>query len=130
MLGNFKRFRTLELNFDKELNILIGDNEAGKSSVLQALEIVMSVSRSHVESLGLESLFNAQCIEEYMGGLRAIKDLPIMFIDVYVEGVPGHEINGKNYHGGSELLDGMRLVCRPHDLYSKDIAEILKDVNL
>lgn len=129
VLGNFKRFRTLELNFDKELNILIGDNEAGKSSVLQALEIVMSASRSHVESLGLESLFNAQCIEEYMGGLRAMKDLPIMFIDVHVEGVLGHEINGKNYHDGDEMLDGMRLVCRPHDLYSKDIAEILEDRN-
>jgi len=129
VLENFKRFRTLELDFDKELNILIGDNEAGKSSVLQALEIVMGASRSHIESLGLESLFNTQCIQEYMDGPRAMKDLPIMFIDLHVEGVPGHEINGKNYHRGGEMLDGMRLVCRPHDLYSKDIAEILKDVN-
>ena len=129
VLRNFKRFRTLELTFDKELNILIGDNEAGKSSVLQALEIVISVSRSHVDSMGLESLFNAQCIEEFMDGPRAMKDLPEMFIEVHVEGVPGHEINGNNHSKGGEMLDGMRLICRPNDLYSKDIAEILKDRN-
>jgi putative ATP-dependent endonuclease of OLD family len=58
VLKNFKRFRTLELDFDNELNILVGGNEAGKSSVLQALDIVMSASRSKVEALGLENLFS------------------------------------------------------------------------
>ncbi len=35
VLKNFKRFKALELEFDPELNILVGGNEAGKSSVLQ-----------------------------------------------------------------------------------------------
>ncbi len=128
-LGNFKRFRTLELDFDRELNILIGDNEAGKSSVLQALDLVMSASRSHVDSIGLESLFNAPCIEEFMSGPRDMKNLPEMFIDLYVEGVPGHEINGNFNSKGGPLVDGLRLLCAPNDAYSKDIAEILKDKN-
>ena len=129
VLGNFKRFRTLEVDFDKELNILIGDNEAGKSSVLQALDLAMSASRSHVESIGLESLFNAQCINDFMSGPRDMKALPKMFIDVYVEGVLGHEINGNFNSKGGPLVDGLRLFCAPNDVYSKDIAEILKDKN-
>lgn len=56
VLKNFKRFKTLELEFDPELNILVGGNEAGKSSVLQAMDIVLSASRSKVESIGLEAL--------------------------------------------------------------------------
>jgi putative ATP-dependent endonuclease of OLD family len=52
VLKNFKRFRALELDFDPELNILVGGNEAGKSSVLQAIDIVLSASRSKVETLG------------------------------------------------------------------------------
>ena len=48
VLKNFKRFKTLELKFDPDLNILVGGNETGKSSVLQALDIVFSASRSKV----------------------------------------------------------------------------------
>lgn len=129
VLGNFKRFRTLELDFDKELNLLVGDNEAGKSSVLQALDLVMSASRSHVDSIGLESLFNAKCIEEFMSGPRNMKDLPEMFIDVYVEGILAHEINGNYNSKGGPPADGLRLLCAPNDVFSKDIADILKDKN-
>jgi recombinational DNA repair ATPase RecF len=50
VLRNFKRFKALELEFDSELNILVGGNEAGKSSVLQALDIALSASRSKVEA--------------------------------------------------------------------------------
>lgn len=129
ILGNFKRFRTLELDFDKELNILIGDNEAGKSSVLQALDLVMSCSRSHVENLGLESLFNIHCIEDFMSGPRELKSLPKMFIEIYVEGVTGYEINGKNHSKAAEMIDGLRLICEPNDQYLKDIGEILRAKN-
>ena len=97
ILGNFKRFKTLELDFDKELNILIGGNEAGKSSILQALDLVMSGSRSKVESVGFESLFNAACIDEFMSGDRLVVDLPKMFVEVYLDGFADHEVNGKNH---------------------------------
>ncbi len=76
VLKNFKRFRTLELDFDKELNILVGGNEAGKSSVLQALDIVMSASRSKVESLGLETLFNQECITEFLRAREVSRNSP------------------------------------------------------
>ena len=83
VLKNFKRFRTLELDFDPELNILSGGNEAGKSSVLQAIDIVLSASRSKVEALGLETLFNMDCIAEFMAGERKIEDLPELLVEVY-----------------------------------------------
>ena len=51
VLKNFKRFKALELEFDPELNILVGGNEAGKSSVLQAIDIVLSASRSKVDGI-------------------------------------------------------------------------------
>jgi putative ATP-dependent endonuclease of OLD family len=73
VLSNFKRFRTLEIEFDSELNILVGGNEAGKSSVLQALDIVLSASRSKVEALGLQTLFNADCITDFLAGERKIE---------------------------------------------------------
>lgn len=129
ILGNFKRFKTLELDFDKELNILIGGNEAGKSSVLQALDLVMSGSRSKVESVGIESLFNAACIDEFMSGNRKVEALPKMFVEVYLDGFTDHELNGKNHSKGSVEVDGIKLVCEPADEYTDHIKDILKDRN-
>jgi putative ATP-dependent endonuclease of OLD family len=90
VLRNFKRFKALELEFDPELTILVGGNEAGKSSVLQAIDIVLSASRSKVEALGLDTLFNAKCIAEFLGGERKIADLPELLVEVYLDGIEGH----------------------------------------
>ncbi len=92
VLRNFKRFKTLELEFDPELNILVGGNEAGKSSVLQALDIVLSASRSKVEALGLETLFNAECIAEFLAGERKIADLPELLVELYLDGITANTI--------------------------------------
>ena len=65
-LKNFKRFKTLELEFNQEINILIGDNESGKSSILSAINLVLSGSVNKIESVGLESLFNSEVINNFL----------------------------------------------------------------
>ncbi len=55
-LLNFKRFRNFEVEFNPETNTIIGDNEAGKSSILLAIEMVASGSRNKVETTGAESI--------------------------------------------------------------------------
>ncbi|HCI5250510.1 TPA: AAA family ATPase, partial [Klebsiella pneumoniae] len=44
MLQNFKKFPRLDLFFNADRNIFIGDNESGKSSILLALDLVLSDS--------------------------------------------------------------------------------------
>ncbi len=127
VLKNFKRFRALELDFDPELNILVGGNEAGKSSVLQAIDIVLSASRSKVETLGLECLFNVDCIANFLAGQRRIADLPELLIEVYLDGVDGqHALDGRNNSKCEDSL-GFRMVCRPPDEYTKEIQNILSE---
>lgn len=127
VLKNFKRFKSLELDFDPELNILVGGNEAGKSSVLQALDIVLSASRSKVESLGLETLFNAECIADFLDGERKIDDLPELLLEVYLDGIDGHhDLDGRNNSKGTDHL-GIKMVCKPVDEYTKEIQAILAE---
>ena len=45
MLQNFKKFPELDLRFTHDRNILVGDNESGKSTILLALDLVLSDSR-------------------------------------------------------------------------------------
>ena len=127
MLRNFKRFKALELEFDPELNILVGGNEAGKSSVLQALDIVLSASQSKVEALGIETFFNADCISKFLGGERKITDLPEILVEVYLEGIGGHhDLDGRNNSKGADHL-GIKMVCKPVDEYTKEIQAILAE---
>lgn len=127
VLRNFKRFKALELEFDPELIILAGGNETGKSSVLQALDIVLSASRSKVEALGLDTIFNAECITEFLGSERKIVDLPELLIEVYLEGIEGrHDLDGRNNTKGTDHL-GIKMVCKPVDEYTKEIQTILAE---
>jgi putative ATP-dependent endonuclease of OLD family len=127
VLKNFKRFKTLEVECDPELNILVGGNEAGKSSVLQALDIVLSASRNKVEALGLETLFNAECIAEFLDGERKIEDLPVLLVEVYLDGIDWHhDLDGRNNSKGADHF-GIKMVCKPVDEYSNEIRAILAE---
>lgn len=126
VLSNFKRFKSFELEFDDKLNVLIGDNESGKSSVLLALDLALSGSRSKVETTGLEMLFNNEAISTFLASAKEFGNLPKLFVEIYLSEQGKAELSGKN-NSKSILCDGLRLECEPIDEYSKEIAEVLKD---
>ena len=53
---NYKKFDETEISFNEGINILIGDNESGKSSILTAIDLILSGSRYKLEKIGLENL--------------------------------------------------------------------------
>jgi len=124
-LHNFKRFQELEIECNVGLNTLIGDNEAGKSTILQAIDIVLSGSRHKVENIGLESLFNKSTIEEFFED-KKYEHLPQLFIELYLSEQYNQDLNGKN-NSDAILSDGLRLICEPDDDLSIEIKEILEE---
>lgn len=127
-LHNFKRFQTFSVEFDDKLNLLIGDNEAGKSSILSAIDIVLSGSRSKVETVGLDSLFNSETIQEFLKSDKKIENLPKLFIEIYLNEQNNHHVNGRSNSEGREC-DGLQLLCEPRDDLDEDIKEILKQTD-
>lgn len=129
VLSNFKRFKSFELEFDDKLNVLIGDNESGKSSVLLALDLALSGSRSKIETIGLETLFNNEVVSVFLAGAKRFGELPTLFVEVFLSEQGNPYLNGKNYFNGTIACDGLRLACAPIDGYSKEIAEVLNDTH-
>ncbi|MEK4198452.1 AAA family ATPase [Cytobacillus sp. FSL K6-0265] len=41
-INNYKSFQEFELDLNSDLNIIIGDNEAGKSTLLEAINLVLT----------------------------------------------------------------------------------------
>lgn len=124
-LQNFKRFTEFEVDFDGNINLLIGDNESGKSSILQAIDIVISGSFSKVQTIGLESLFNATVIEEFLAGEKKYVDLPEMYVELYLNEQNNPDLNGRNHSLRPADFDGLKLYCAPRDDLSEDTKEIL-----
>lgn len=125
LLKNFKRFESFAVEFDPELNLLIGDNEAGKSSILLAIDLVLSGSRNKVETYGLENLFNSDAIAEFLAGQKRYEDLPTFSVELYLCEQNNPDVNGKDNSLGL-ICDGLSLLCAPNDDLSKEIMSILK----
>lgn len=121
---NFKRFESFSINFDENLNLLIGDNEAGKSSILTAIDLVLSGSRNKIETIGLENIFNSTVIEDFLKSDRSYEKIPKLIIELYLDEQNNIETNGKN-NLDKVTCDGLRLVCEPNDELSIHIKDIL-----
>lgn len=125
-LHNFKRFKNLTLDFNPDINIFVGDNESGKSTILQAIDLVARGSRTRVENIGLNKLFNIENMLEYMKGDRNPTNLPEMYVELYFSNQPDPSLEGIN-NSISQICSGIRLRCIPNDDYSQQIYQLLQN---
>ncbi|RPD93197.1 hypothetical protein BBB56_22665 [Candidatus Pantoea deserta] len=60
MSQKFQKMFFAVFSFQPGRNVITGDNESVKSSMLLALDLVLSDSRHRVESLGIKALLSQQ----------------------------------------------------------------------
>lgn len=99
---NFKKFANETFEFNDDINILVGDNECGKSSVLEAIELCLNLSHRGrpLSTEVLAELFNSDCVETYLRGNKSQTSLPELLIEAYLDGVPG--LKGTNNSEGKD----------------------------
>jgi len=91
IIKNFKSYRdTFNLELKKGLNILVGNNETGKSTILEAIHLALSGlsnGRYFINELS-EYYFNYQSIQDYLNSLNTAKPLPPpeISIEVFIAG--------------------------------------------
>jgi predicted ATP-binding protein involved in virulence len=71
-INNFRKFKDLNLNFKPGVNILIGDNAAGKTSVLESLKILIGsyfygINSKHVNSPSIHKIKDIQFLQDEQG---------------------------------------------------------------
>lgn len=105
-LINYKRFRDFTIKPNERINILIGDNEVGKSSILNAIDLVASGNVRRIESIGIDNLLNIDSVKAFNAGDRIFEKLPILKIELYLSGDFDCSMNGKN-NSDNTVCDGI-----------------------
>ena len=89
-LHNYRRFIDYEVGFNQEKNIIIGDNEAGKSSIISAIDLVVSGNETKVRAVGIDNIFNYNATKNFLDlhkSDRTIAKLPTVTVDLYLSNV-------------------------------------------
>jgi predicted ATP-dependent endonuclease of OLD family len=130
LLKNFKIFGETTIELEQGLNILVGGNEAGKSTLLEAIHLALT-ARSGRYPLFLtltHHLLNKQASEEYLEGLRKGRYLqpPEILIELYfTESDETIALKGKNNVLGEDI-PGIRLWIHFDQDYASEYNEFVR----
>lgn len=80
-IEGFKKFTSIDIQFNEHMNIIVGENEAGKSTILDALKIVLNQQYRSADKSILQDLFNTQMVAKFNDNPE-VKTLPHICIEV------------------------------------------------
>lgn len=87
IIQNYKTFQNFEIKFGNDLNIIVGDNETGKSTILEAINLALTkrLNGRFIENELSPFLFNLSTTQTYLTDLAKKKNpkLPTIFIELY-----------------------------------------------
>lgn len=92
LIKNFKTLQKFEISLNKELSIIVGDNEAGKSTLLEAINLILT-GQLNGRNINYEIspyLFNKFTVDDYLLKLKSGEnpELPIILIEAYLNNKP------------------------------------------
>ena len=96
-INGFKKFKQFQMEFNENLNIIVGENEAGKSTILEAIKLVLNQQYRTSDKSILAELFNRENIDIFIKN-PSIKTLPSIQINIQLELDPKHK-NSEFFYG-------------------------------
>lgn len=89
VIKNYRSFRDFSLEFDQQMNILVGDNDMGKSTILEAIGLALT-GRIRGRLLQQELspyMFHTAAAREYIEGLQEGRPVqaPEIIIDLFLD---------------------------------------------
>lgn len=130
-IRGFKKFASLQVDFNEKMNILVGENEAGKSTILEAIKIVINQQYKNSDKAVLMDLFNVDQIKKFKEN-PSVETLPSITIElefVLDENDPTFSIfyGEENSHLAPTARYGITFECKYDDGIDPTIEEVIKN---
>lgn len=89
IIKNFKCFKDFSFELNKHMNILVGDNNEGKSTILEAIHLCLTgiFRGKYLRNNLTQDIFNNEIVNNYIEDVKINKNvtLPEMLIELYFE---------------------------------------------
>lgn len=133
-IENFKRFKgSFDIDLNEHLNVLVGDNEVGKSTIVEAIYLALTgIYNGHYLRNELSQyIFNNEVVNEYLHSLQRGQGIepPKIIIEIFLEGEDAASYIGDDNYTGSGASGIRYMVCfdeQYNDEYQELIANELK----
>lgn len=133
----YKKFREYKVELDSGLNILVGDNESGKSTIIEAIELVINGRVPFKELSALKYYFTKDNIQDFRKS-NTVENLPSIQIEIDFEINEDDSLRFQKYFGAryrsNILLNnyqnkkfGIMFECKPNMEYEEEITEYVAD---
>lgn len=131
VIKNYKIFHKLNLELNPEMNILVGNNESGKSTILEAIGLALT-KRVNGNSFDFELSpfhFHQPTVAAYLKAVRNNKnpEPPKIIIEVYLADDCGLDFLMGTNNTRDEYCRGISLEVLFDDEYESDYAELLNN---
>lgn len=130
LVENYRALKKVDVNFNKHLNIIVGDNETGKSTLLEAINLALSgqLNGRNVQYELHPFLFNTETVVEYIENLKQGEtgQPPKILIELYLEDNESlARLKGTN-NTLRENCPGVSLSVEFDESYSSEYADYTK----
>ena len=132
-IQNYKIFDSFDLELDNVFNILVGDNEAGKSIILEAINLALTkrLNGRFIEYELTPYLFNTKCADEYLRSLKDSKpaQLPEIIIELYLHDDPELESLRGSMNSKKEDCIGIKIEIVFDEDYKEEYENLTKNLS-
>lgn len=128
-IENFKRFKgSFDIDLNEHLNVLVGDNEVGKSTIVEAIYLALTgIYNGHYLRNELSQyIFNNEAVNEYLQSLKSghSTEPPKVIIEIFLEGEDAASYLGDDNYTGS-AASGIRYMVCFDDQYNDEYQELI-----
>jgi predicted ATPase len=126
IVRNFKSLASLDLSLHSHLNILVGDNERGKSTVLEAIHAALTCQwrgRNLMYELS-PSMFNNNVVAEYLkSGCADGGEPPTLLIELYFADDPALALFQGTHNSRNQDVAGVSLTIELDGAYHQALCD-------
>lgn len=134
-IHNYKIFKDITIEMNETVNIFVGENDSGKTTILEALMMCLSgkFNGSSILTKLNSDWFNKEAREQYKKDLATgtPKTLPKIEIEIFLNGLTEHDISFQHYKGTNNSLKedavGIRLEIIFNEGYSDTYKQLIKE---
>lgn len=130
-IENFKTFKgSFKLTLNNGVNIIVGNNEAGKSTIIEAINLALTglLNGKYLKNELSQYIFNNEVVAEYLQGLEQgniAQPLPHILIEVFMGGEEIAVFEGL-WNSEKSKVSGFSLKIAFDEKYQKEYEDLVK----